>query len=78
MYKEDGLSGGHVIMLGADPLSVSAAIEALHAYPGTSMVALGNLFGIVGSLDVEQRKLLTGRSNYLLWFHDVRRCIRAV
>ncbi|KAK6139837.1 hypothetical protein DH2020_026412 [Rehmannia glutinosa] len=33
MYKDDGLTGGHVIMLGADPLSNSAAIEALHAYP---------------------------------------------
>ena len=34
LYKDDGLTGGHVIMLGADPLSKSAAIEALHAYPG--------------------------------------------
>lgn len=34
LYKEDGLRGGHVIMLGADPLSNSAAMEALHAYPG--------------------------------------------
>ncbi|KAK3024774.1 hypothetical protein RJ639_044935 [Escallonia herrerae] len=34
LYKEDGLPGGHVIMLGADPLSTSAAIEALVAYPG--------------------------------------------
>lgn len=39
MYKEDGLTGGHVIMLGADPLSRAAAIEALHAYPGGSLVA---------------------------------------
>lgn len=37
LYKEDGLTGGHVIMLGADPLSKSAAMEALHAYPGRSM-----------------------------------------
>ena len=35
LYKEDGLTGGHVIMLGADPLSKSAATEALHAYPGS-------------------------------------------
>lgn len=56
MYKEDGLLGGHVIMLGADPLSVSAAFEALHAYPGTSIVALGNLFGFVGSLAVEHKE----------------------
>lgn len=34
MYMDDGLIGGHVIMLGADPLSKAAAIEALHAYPG--------------------------------------------
>ena len=40
MYKEDGLTGGHVIMLGADPLSRVAAIEALHAYPGGSIAFL--------------------------------------
>ncbi|KAE9612378.1 1-(5-phosphoribosyl)-5- ((5-phosphoribosylamino)methylideneamino)imidazole-4-carboxamide isomerase [Lupinus albus] len=34
LYKEDGLTGGHVIMLGADPLSKAATLEALHAYPG--------------------------------------------
>ena len=34
LYKQDGLTGGHAIMLGADPLSIAAAIEALHAYPG--------------------------------------------
>ncbi|KAG5564913.1 hypothetical protein RHGRI_000946 [Rhododendron griersonianum] len=34
IYKEDGLTGGHVIMIGADPLSKSAAMEALHAFPG--------------------------------------------
>ncbi|XVE61483.1 hypothetical protein DITRI_Ditri06bG0044000 [Diplodiscus trichospermus] len=34
LYKKDGLKGGHAIMLGADPLSQAAAIEALHAYPG--------------------------------------------
>ncbi|XP_010505152.1 PREDICTED: 1-(5-phosphoribosyl)-5-[(5-phosphoribosylamino)methylideneamino] imidazole-4-carboxamide isomerase, chloroplastic-like [Camelina sativa] len=33
MYKEDELTGGHVIMLGADPLSQASAIGALHAYP---------------------------------------------
>ncbi|CAK7344059.1 unnamed protein product [Dovyalis caffra] len=33
LYKESGLMGGHVIMLGADDLSKAAAIEALHAYP---------------------------------------------
>lgn len=39
MYKEDGLTGGHVIMLGADPLSRAAAIEALRAYPGGSIAS---------------------------------------
>jgi phosphoribosylformimino-5-aminoimidazole carboxamide ribotide isomerase len=34
LYKEDELTGGHVIMIGADPLSKNAAIEAMHAYPG--------------------------------------------
>lgn len=34
MYKADGLKGGHLIMLAADPLSKSAAIEALREYPG--------------------------------------------
>ncbi|GAV81360.1 His_biosynth domain-containing protein [Cephalotus follicularis] len=41
LYKEDGLTGGHVIMLGADPLSRCAAIEALHAYPGGLQVGGG-------------------------------------
>ncbi|XP_057967897.1 1-(5-phosphoribosyl)-5-[(5-phosphoribosylamino)methylideneamino] imidazole-4-carboxamide isomerase, chloroplastic isoform X2 [Malania oleifera] len=41
LYKEDGLVGGHVIMLGADPLSTSVAIEALHAYPGGLQVGGG-------------------------------------
>ncbi|CAA0818835.1 1-(5-phosphoribosyl)-5- [Striga hermonthica] len=41
MYKDDGLIGGHLIMLGADPWSKSAAIEALHAYPGGLQVGGG-------------------------------------
>lgn len=41
LYKEDGLTGGHIIMLGADTLSKSAAIEALHAYPGSLQVGGG-------------------------------------
>ncbi|KAI6696438.1 hypothetical protein NL676_016557 [Syzygium grande] len=41
LYREDGLIGGHVIMLGADPLSKAAAIEALHAYPGGLQVGGG-------------------------------------
>ncbi|KAG2326645.1 hypothetical protein Bca52824_009373 [Brassica carinata] len=47
MYKEDGLTGGHVIMLGADPLSQAAALGALHAYPGMPFgVVLFLLFGL--------------------------------
>ncbi|KAJ9548237.1 hypothetical protein OSB04_020780 [Centaurea solstitialis] len=38
LYKEDELKGGHVIMLGADPLSNESAIGALHAYPGLKLV----------------------------------------
>lgn len=34
LYKNDSLSGGHVIMLGADDASRQTAIEALQAYPG--------------------------------------------
>ncbi|KAK9076765.1 hypothetical protein SSX86_005099 [Deinandra increscens subsp. villosa] len=41
LYKEDGLKGGHVIMLGADPLSNESAIGALHAYPGGLQVGGG-------------------------------------
>ncbi|CAN0840357.1 1-(5-phosphoribosyl)-5-[(5-phosphoribosylamino)methylideneamino] imidazole-4-carboxamide isomerase, chloroplastic [Linum grandiflorum] len=41
LYKGDNLTGGHVIMLGADPLSQAAAIEALHAYPGGLQVGGG-------------------------------------
>ncbi|KAI4364190.1 hypothetical protein MLD38_020317 [Melastoma candidum] len=41
LYREDGLTGGHVIMLGADPLSKAAAVEALLAYPGGLQVGGG-------------------------------------
>lgn len=40
LYKEDGLKGGHVIMLGADPLSMESALGALHAYPDFSSAEL--------------------------------------
>ncbi|PRQ38068.1 1-(5-phosphoribosyl)-5-((5-phosphoribosylamino)methylideneamino)imidazole-4-carboxamide isomerase [Rosa chinensis] len=50
MYKEDGLTGGHVIMLGADPLSRAAAIEALHAYSEIVVLVYENtLLSSVGS-----------------------------
>ncbi|XP_014499130.1 1-(5-phosphoribosyl)-5-[(5-phosphoribosylamino)methylideneamino] imidazole-4-carboxamide isomerase, chloroplastic [Vigna radiata var. radiata] len=41
LYRRDGLTGGHVIMLGADPLSKAAALEALHAYPGGLQIGGG-------------------------------------
>ncbi|XP_076909221.1 1-(5-phosphoribosyl)-5-[(5-phosphoribosylamino)methylideneamino] imidazole-4-carboxamide isomerase HISN3, chloroplastic-like [Bidens hawaiensis] len=41
LYKEDGLEGGHVIMLGADPLSNESAIGALRAYRGGLQVGGG-------------------------------------
>ncbi|KAL7137370.1 hypothetical protein ABFS83_10G087000 [Erythranthe nasuta] len=41
MYKQDDLTGGHVIMLGDDPLSKAAAIEALHEFPGGLQVGGG-------------------------------------
>ncbi|GLJ38257.1 hypothetical protein SUGI_0778850 [Cryptomeria japonica] len=41
LYKSDGLLGGHVIMLGADSESISAALEALCAYPGGLQVGGG-------------------------------------
>ncbi|XP_068660308.1 1-(5-phosphoribosyl)-5-[(5-phosphoribosylamino)methylideneamino] imidazole-4-carboxamide isomerase, chloroplastic [Aristolochia californica] len=52
LYKEDDLAGGHVIMLGADPSSISAAIEALHAYPGGLQIGGGiNLDNALGYLE---------------------------
>uniref|UniRef100_A0A0D3BRM2 1-(5-phosphoribosyl)-5-[(5-phosphoribosylamino)methylideneamino] imidazole-4-carboxamide isomerase HISN3, chloroplastic n=1 Tax=Brassica oleracea var. oleracea TaxID=109376 RepID=A0A0D3BRM2_BRAOL len=69
MYKEDGLTGGHVLMLGADPLSQAAALGALHAYPGglqvgggissencLSYIEEGASHVIVTSLDLERLK----------------------
>ncbi|KAJ1262805.1 hypothetical protein BS78_09G137700 [Paspalum vaginatum] len=41
LYKKDELDGGHVIMLGADPASQAAALEALLAYPGGLQVGGG-------------------------------------
>ncbi|GJM88526.1 hypothetical protein PR202_ga04598 [Eleusine coracana subsp. coracana] len=40
IYKEDELLGGHVIMLGADPASQAAALEALRAYPGENILSI--------------------------------------
>ncbi|XP_031475908.1 1-(5-phosphoribosyl)-5-[(5-phosphoribosylamino)methylideneamino] imidazole-4-carboxamide isomerase, chloroplastic [Nymphaea colorata] len=41
LYRQDGLVGGHVIMLGADASSMSAALEALRAYPGGLQIGGG-------------------------------------
>ncbi|AQK85781.1 1-(5-phosphoribosyl)-5-[(5-phosphoribosylamino)methylideneamino] imidazole-4-carboxamide isomerase chloroplastic [Zea mays] len=38
-YKADELLGGHVIMLGANPSSQAAALEALRAYPGENLLS---------------------------------------
>ncbi|KAG6736325.1 hypothetical protein POTOM_060928 [Populus tomentosa] len=56
MYKEDGLMGGHVIMLGADDLSKATAIEALRAYPGSFCVFLSQYVFNNGQMDLERLK----------------------
>ncbi|KVI12003.1 Aldolase-type TIM barrel, partial [Cynara cardunculus var. scolymus] len=52
LYKEDELIGGHVIMLGADPLSNESAIGALHAYPGKVVVTYAFSLQIVPLLNL--------------------------
>uniref|UniRef100_A0A0D9WGA4 Uncharacterized protein n=1 Tax=Leersia perrieri TaxID=77586 RepID=A0A0D9WGA4_9ORYZ len=76
LYKEDELVGGHVIMLGADPASQAASMEALHAYPGGLQVGGGiNLENAMsylnegashyvfseGKMNIERLKQLDGR-----------------
>ncbi|KAF1333252.1 Phosphoribosylformimino-5-aminoimidazole carboxamide ribotide isomerase, partial [Globisporangium splendens] len=41
LYKRDGLTGGHVIMLGASEENKSAALEALQAYPNGLQIGGG-------------------------------------
>ncbi|GAQ85649.1 1-(5-phosphoribosyl)formimino-5-aminoimidazole-4-carboxamide ribonucleotide isomerase [Klebsormidium nitens] len=41
LYREDELTGGHVIMLGATPESQRAALDAVRAYPGGLQVGGG-------------------------------------
>jgi len=41
LYKKDGLTGGHIIMLGADAGSKSQAFGALEAYPGGMQIGGG-------------------------------------
>jgi len=40
-YRDDALTGGHVVMLGASPENRSAALAALQAYPGGLQVGGG-------------------------------------
>ncbi|CAE7466892.1 HISN3 [Symbiodinium natans] len=40
-YRDDGLGGGHAIMLGASDANKAAALEALKAYPGGLQVGGG-------------------------------------
>jgi len=40
-YRDDGLTGGHVVMLGASPENREAALAALRAYPGGLQVGGG-------------------------------------
>lgn len=40
-YREDALTGGHVVMLGASPENRAAALAALAAYPGGLQVGGG-------------------------------------
>lgn len=68
LYKEDKLAGGHVIMLGADPLSIAAALEALHVYPGTVILfSLGNNFACICMICLLQGH---GFSFYLVLGHS--------
>mmetsp|Transcript_9855 Transcript_9855/g.16921 ORF Transcript_9855/g.16921 Transcript_9855/m.16921 type:complete len:304 (-) Transcript_9855:81-992(-) len=41
LYKKDGLTGGHVIMLSADEATKQVAFEALRAYPGGLQIGGG-------------------------------------
>ncbi|GLE02209.1 hypothetical protein PINS_up011047 [Pythium insidiosum] len=41
MYKEDGIAGGHVIMLGASEENKAAALEALREYPSGLQIGGG-------------------------------------
>ncbi|KAL7264803.1 hypothetical protein ACSBR1_002707 [Camellia fascicularis] len=71
LYKEDGLIGGHVIMIGADPVSKSAAIEALYAYPeeGASHVIITSYVFNNGQMDLQRLKELVcvvGRQRLVL------------
>ncbi|ETV97564.1 phosphoribosylformimino-5-aminoimidazole carboxamide ribotide isomerase, variant [Aphanomyces invadans] len=41
MYKRDGLTGGHIIMLGASEANEKAAVEALEAFPNGMQIGGG-------------------------------------
>ncbi|KAK8913894.1 hypothetical protein KSP39_PZI023861 [Platanthera zijinensis] len=64
LYKQDSLTGGHVIMLGTDDASKSAATEALHAYPEH---ASGGLYQVKGAaVQVGGAEVEPGRNGLLL------------
>ncbi|WVZ98449.1 hypothetical protein U9M48_043892 [Paspalum notatum var. saurae] len=59
LYKKDKLPGGHVIMLGADPASQTAVLEALLAYPGSYEITGQRMFVFRdGKLIMERLKKL--------------------
>ncbi|KAK4353481.1 hypothetical protein RND71_028999 [Anisodus tanguticus] len=60
LYRDDCLVGSHVIMLGADPLSMAAATEALHAYPGKCMSLIMDLERLKELASLVGRKSLEG------------------
>ena len=67
LYRQDNLRGGHVIMLGAG--NESAALEALHAYPGGLQIGGGI------NADNAQKYLEAGASHVIVtsWiFRDGR------
>lgn len=41
LYRDNDLTGGHIVMLGRDPANEAAAREALAAWPGGLQVAGG-------------------------------------
>mmetsp|Transcript_22092 Transcript_22092/g.58322 ORF Transcript_22092/g.58322 Transcript_22092/m.58322 type:complete len:268 (-) Transcript_22092:78-881(-) len=62
-YREDGLLGGHVVMLGATPESKAAALAALRAYPNGLQVGGGV------TVDNAQEYLDAGASHVIVTSH---------
>lgn len=66
-YRDDALTGGHVVMLGASPENRAAALAALRAYPGGLQVGGGI------NLDNAMEYLDAGASHVIVTshvFHD--------